>query len=186
MDECIYINDKKLFDKLIIKSNDFSNWKFDSSSKYNDGIVDYYEWQIFEFDWFVNYLNELGKLSNDDLLYIVDLNSTNQSNKLLFEQHGILPSVQFKLPINLSIYQANIGIFFKNKLNINEFLFSFKASNKLVFFPPSLKWHIFCDYELELARLHSTVGVPNGKPYHMDYIEQEEALRRIGLLNLEK
>ena len=56
-------------------------------------------------------------------------------------------------------------------------------TNTYAIFPRSLKWHIYGEYDIELGRLVSHVGIPDPQqtPFPHDYWSENEAKRLIAL-----
>lgn len=164
-----YVTDVKKFEKLSQSIQPVLNWHL----KIIDADVHYLDWYVFMDKNFPEFLNALTQLSGDEDFYFRDLYVGSSQEKIdeYYEHFNQFPLIRFPNNVMPDHYLAALNKeyvikdYYKSFQGKNEDrYYIFAATSAYVIFPESMKWHIFAEYNFEIARLVTTVGLPKILP----------------------
>lgn len=168
-------------------------WKINKQVKVPaNAAVRYFDWSEFSVGGFFPFIIDLVKLSGDNEFYFYDLDvgMTGDIEKY-YEHFAQYPLVKINVSATEEEYLAELGKRFyiedyfigdkKREDGLRHCLFMVSATCNYVMFSESMNWHIYGEYDIELARLVSKVGLPKDVPFPHEFIPEDEAKRLIAL-----
>lgn len=169
--------DTKKIEKLTENVEKIAIWDFDKNQYCETAETYYFDWLTFGSEGFAPFVKALVKLGGDQKFYFYDLDSMPIEKFYgLFKKYPVL---ELDAEIRDEAYFTALR---EQPGDVSGFRCTVVPTNKYAIFPESMNWHIYGEYDIELARLVTKVGLPD-VPFPYDFISEEEAHRLIALLD---